>query len=186
MTNPRLSARYAKSLVDLASELNQLDRVHDDVLLLHALCQQSRDFMLLLRSPIIDAGRKVKAIDAITRDKLGDLMSRFVRLLVTKRREMVLPEILEAFGEQYRAIKGIVRINLTTAVPISDEIKAEIVKRLIEFSHLKVDLVSKVDPKIIGGFVLENKGNLIDGSILRDLLDVRRQFMRNDYLFQIR
>jgi F-type H+-transporting ATPase subunit delta len=186
MTNPRLSARYAKSLIDLASELNQLDRVQEDVQLLQALCQQSRPFMLLLRSPIIDADRKVKAIDAVTKDKLGDLMSRFVKLLVRKRREMALPDILEAFGEQFRVIKGIVRINLTTAVPVSDEIKAEIVKRLTEFSNLKVELVSKVDPKIIGGFVLENKGNLIDGSILRDLLDVRRQFMRNDYLFQIR
>jgi len=49
-----------------------------------------------------------------------------------------------------------------------------------------VDLVVKVDPSIIGGFILEANNNLFDASILRDLNDIKKQFMKNEYVQEIR
>ena len=45
---------------------------------------------------------------------------------------------------------------------------------------------SIVDEKLIGGFVLEMEGKLIDASILRDLNDVKKQFQNNDYIHKLR
>ena len=61
MPNPRLATRYAKSLIDLAVEKGQLEKVFADMQWLNAVCKSNRDFVNLLRSPIIkglvDAGQ---------------------------------------------------------------------------------------------------------------------------------
>ena len=66
MQNPRLAERYAKSLIDLSTELKQLDTVYDDIALLQSICRESREFVLMLNSPIINADKKHKIINAIT------------------------------------------------------------------------------------------------------------------------
>ena len=66
MQNPRLAERYAKSLIDLAAEMNELDPVHDDITLLHDICNESREFVLMLKSPVISADKKNKIINAVT------------------------------------------------------------------------------------------------------------------------
>ena len=53
-------------------------------------------------------------------------------------------------------------------------------------SYDKVHLETEVDDKIIGGFILEMEGKLIDNSISRNLHDVKKQFANNDYLHKLR
>jgi F-type H+-transporting ATPase subunit delta len=43
-----------------------------------------------------------------------------------------------------------------------------------------------VNESLIGGFILEAGGKSLDASILRDLKDVKKQFLNNDYLHRIR
>ena len=53
MNNPRLAQRYAKSLVDISIEMNQFDAVHKDVLYLQQIIKVSREFVVMLNSPVI-------------------------------------------------------------------------------------------------------------------------------------
>ena len=46
--------------------------------------------------------------------------------------------------------------------------------------------ISFTDNALIGGFLLETGGTLVDASIVRDLKEIQRQFMKNDYLHRIR
>ena len=66
MPNPRLAARYAKSVLDLAIEKDQLDAVYNDMLFLQAAFRSSKELVVLLKSPIIKADKKDKIMDAIT------------------------------------------------------------------------------------------------------------------------
>ena len=63
MNNPRLAQRYAKSLIDIGTELKQLDTVHNDVLFLKSIVVKSRDFVLMLNSPIINPDKKYLIIE---------------------------------------------------------------------------------------------------------------------------
>ena len=187
MPNPRLAARYAKSLIDLATEKGQLEAVYADAQYLQAVTKASRDFANLLRSPIIKADKKLQIIEAVTTGKVGVITAAFNKLLVSKGRESDLPEIMEAFIDQYNSIKGIHKVKLTTAVPVSDEVKNAIMaKATAEAGLSKIELESKVDESLIGGFVLEYNNNLVDASILRDLKDIKKQFSKNVYVQQIR
>lgn len=186
MTNPRLATRYAKSLVDLAKEQNQLETVYADMKTLQSINRGNADFVAMLRSPVIASDKKEKIIAAITEGKVSKLTNLFINLLTQKTREGNLPEIITAFITQYNEIHNIQTVKLTTAVPVSDQIKNEIVNKVKAGKDLKVELETKVDPSLIGGFMLEAGDTLVDASIQRDLNDVRKQFLSNVYLHNIR
>jgi F-type H+-transporting ATPase subunit delta len=187
MQNPRLAERYAKSIIDLSTELSQLDAVHEDMLSLQSICKQSREFVLMLNSPIINADKKHKIINAITDGKISKITQTFIQLLCSKNRESNLPGIVTSFIEQFNKIKGIHRVKLTTAMPVSDEIKNSFIQKIKAATDIKIiELESKVDDKLIGGFTLEMDGKLIDASILRDIKDVKKQFANNDYIYKLR
>ncbi|GAA4301988.1 ATP synthase F1 subunit delta [Compostibacter hankyongensis] len=187
MQNPRLASRYAKSLIDMAIETNQLEAVYWDMQLLQAVCKSNPDFTALLRSPIIKADKKEKIFRAIFGDRLTLLSAKFSELLMQKGRELFLPEIAGAVIRQYQQIQHIRKIKITTAVAVDDSLKADIVKHIRAETPLdKVDLEAEVDDSLIGGFVLEMENTLFDASILRDLKDIRQQFDKNVYVRNIR
>ena len=187
MQNPRLAQRYAKSLIDLVAEMDQLDPVHDDIMLLDAICTQSREFVLMLKSPIISTDKKNKIIDAVTENKISKITRTFIKLLCSKNRESLLPEIISSCIEQYNKIKGIHKATLTTAFPVTEEIKDTFIQKIKSGYAIKnIELETKVNENLIGGFVLEMEGKRIDASILRDLKDVKKQFANNDYIHKLR
>jgi F-type H+-transporting ATPase subunit delta len=187
MPNPRLASRYAKSLLDLAVEKGLLEKVYEDMLYLQQLTKSSRDFLSLLRSPIVSADKKQAVVDAVIAKNVGDLTAAFTRLLINKNREGELPEIITAFVKQYKEKKGIHTIKLTTAVPVSDGVKQQIVQQVKSTSGMQnIELEEKVDPGIIGGFVLQAGDKLVDASIAYDLKNVARQFENNDFIYKLR
>jgi len=187
MPNPRLAGRYAKSLIDLAVEKNQLEAVHKDMLYLHSMIQGSREFLNFLRSPVIKGDKKQKIVDALIQGKVSELTAAFIRLLINKAREEHLPEIVTAFITQYNTMNGIHIIKLSTAEMVSDSLKEAIVNKIKgETSLQKIELNTAVKPELIGGFVLEFDNNLVDASIARDLRDIKKQFSQNIYVQQIR
>lgn len=187
MPNPRLAYRYAKSLLDLAVERDQLEQVNADMEYLQQLTKGSRDFLNLLRSPVISADKKQGAIAAVTAGKIGELTAAFTRLLVSKGREGELPEIITAFIKQYKDKKGIHTVKLTTAAPVSEELKNRIVEQVKTTGGLQnIELETTVDPRLIGGFVLQAGDKLVDASIAYDLKEISKQFDNNDFIYKVR
>lgn len=187
MSNPRLAKRYAKSLIDLAIEMKQIEQVHNDVELLQKISKSSREFVVMLKSPVIHADKKVKIISAVLGDNISRLTYAFITLLCRKNREDNLPEILTSFTAQYNQFRGIHTATLTTAVPVSEKILKDFETRILNSTKVPhLNLETKVEDKIIGGFILEMEGKLIDASILRDLNDVKKQFAGNEYMHRIR
>lgn len=187
MPNPRLAARYAKSLVSLSQEKGSLEAVYADMCYISEVCKQSKEFVNLLRSPIIKADQKGKIMEAVTHGKIGALSEAFITLLIKKGRESDLPEMAQAFVQQYQEIKGIHLVTLTTATPVGESVKQYIEQKVKQEKGLgTVQLETVVDEKIIGGFMLEMDNQLLDASILRDLKDIKRQFDKNLFVHNIR
>jgi F-type H+-transporting ATPase subunit delta len=105
---------------------------------------------------------------------------------VKKGRESDLHEIANTFIEQYNSMKGIHQVTLTTAVEISAEMKNSIEQKVkSDNSFTSVELTTKTDESLIGGFVLEFNNNLLDASISRDLKDIKKQFLQNEFVAKI-
>ncbi len=187
MVNPRLAGRYAKAIIDLSLEQDQLESVYGDMQYMSSLMRNSSEFVAVMKSPVIPGDKKLKVLDALTGEKIGRITASFYRLLITKGRETFLPDIVQAFIEQYKAYKGIHSVTLTTAVAVSEELKNAIIRQLKQDGRMKeVELKTIVEEKIIGGFILEADGKRVDASISYDLASIKKQFSNNDFIYRIR
>src|SRR5437868_12691084 len=119
MKNPRLAGRYAKSLLDLATEQNQVDAVYADMKWLQNVCKTNRDFVAVLRSPVIKPTAKAKIIESISKERVSALTTAFIQLLVRKAREINLPEIVNAYIDQFNKLRNIFKVKITTAAPMT-------------------------------------------------------------------
>jgi F-type H+-transporting ATPase subunit delta len=187
MPNPRLASRYAKSLVDLALEKGELEKIFADMQWLQEVIKGSREFANLLRSPIIKGDKKEKIVETIIGGRVTNITSLFIRLLITKGRESNLPEIITSFISQYKQYKNIHPVKLTAASPINENLKKAIVDQIKKTSDMQnIELETVVNEDLIGGFVLEAGDKLFDASIAYDLKQIARQFENNDFVYKIR
>jgi F-type H+-transporting ATPase subunit delta len=187
MQNPRLATRYAKSLLDLCVEQNSLEATLKDMQVINSICTQSHDFALMLKSPIISGDKKLSVISIVLKNyNISILTNAFINLLVVKGRELNLPEIAGAFVTQYNALKNIRTVTLTTAAPMSNEIKSSLVAKIAGYMPKDtVDLKTNVDESLIGGFVLEVEDKLYDASVKKSLNDVRTRLIDYSYTTKI-
>lgn len=186
MQNPRLAGRYAKSLLDLALEQGVAEAVLQDMEVIRNITEQSADFRMLLRSPVIGSDKKVSILQAVLEQKIHALTQAFLVLLTRKGREYFLPEMTTAYVRQYKVLKKIHTVKLTTAAPLSAERRSDILSKLSgSIPEGTVELSETVDADIIGGYILEMDDLAFDNSISRDLRDIKKQFTKNLYIAEI-
>jgi F-type H+-transporting ATPase subunit delta len=179
----RVASRYSQALIDLALEQDSLEQVREDMLYLKEVCKVSREFLNLLRSPVVSGDKKTKILEKIAAGRIGPLTLSFANLLIRKGREGDLPEVIDAFLEQYNVLKDIHTLKLTTSVAVSEEIKQKIKDKVKEVLGLdKTVLDASVDEDLIGGFTLEFDGKMVDASIARELKIIHKQFTENVYV----
>ncbi len=187
MQNPRLAFRYAKSILDLSIEKDQLESVYKDMQFLDQLLRSSKDFSSMLSSPVIASDKKDKVLSALTSGKINAITATFLKLLVNKNRELNLKEIIASFTSQYKQVKNIHAVILTTAEPISEALKNQIIEQIKKTSAIQnIELETRIKPSIIGGFILQTGDKLVDASISYDLQEISRQFENNDFIYKVR
>ena len=187
MPNPRLASRYARSLLELAIDQNQVERVFADLLWLQQVLKTSREFANLLKSPIIKPEKKEKTVDAVIRGRVSEIIFSFIHLIISKGRESNLKEIIPAFITQYKEYRNIYTVKLTTAVPIDEALQNKIIEQVKRTSEMhNIELQTMVNKDLIGGFILEAGDKLIDASIAYELKQLSRKFENNDFIYRIR
>ncbi len=178
----RVAGRYAKSLIELAQERGVLQSVLGDIeYFLEAT--KNRDLALLLQSPIIAAEKKQSILDAIFGKQFDVLTKGFFALCVKKSRESALVDIAKEFVQQYKDLKGITSIKITTAAPLSKE-AIEAIRQRFEASSATaktVEVETAIKPELIGGFVVEFGDKLYDTSVAAKLAALKKQFVGNIY-----
>jgi len=181
MSVNRIASRYAKSLIELAVEQNNLEKINEDILHLRRMIKSSKDFFNFLHSPVIQYSRKKKVIEALLQGKFQDLTFKFVDLLAAKKRESYLPEIAEEFIIQYRMLNQISQATIITAAEITPELEAQIKEKLQQatLGFANVEVVTKIDPSLIGGFIIEFEGSVYDVSVQHELDQMRKKFKVN-------
>lgn len=178
MSVSKISSRYAKSLIDLSLERNELEVVKDDIVyFIEAI--KNRDLFLLLKSPIINTTKKISIFKALFDGKMSKTTLAFFDITIKKGREMYLPEISKDFLGQYKFLHKISTVTITTASPLTEGALADIKSKLLssDVTMDKLDIISKIDPNIIGGFVIEVGDKLYDASILHQLDLLKKEFV---------
>lgn len=182
MRNPKVAHRYAKSLLDLASERNQQDDVRNDMELILDTIRESRDLSVLLHSPVVKADKKEKILEALFGQHVSELSIGFLRIMSSKGREALLEEIAKNYIQQIKYRKGIMTAQVTTATNADEATRTQILSQLKKLNpDGEIEITENVDPELIGGFVIKVEDKMIDASVRSQLRKLRREFTDNSY-----
>ena len=182
MADQRVAARYAKSLLDLGKEMGTLETVKQDMDLLGKTVAENRDLRLLLRNPIVKHDKKLAILTAIFQGKVSDVTMQFFTILTQKNRESALESMGIEFQAQYNVMQGIQTAQVTSATPLTPALRDELEQLVIKQTGLtEVKLTEKVDPSLIGGFVLRVGDQQIDDSVRTSLRKLRTSLQENTY-----
>lgn len=173
-----IAVPYAKALFDLALERNELDTVMNDMSAVASVCSAGKDFVLMLRSPIININKKLKIVRETFTGSVSQLTISFLDIIVKKRREKFLPDIAESFTELYKDHKGILTVTVKTATPVTDAIRKEIIDVMKKHTDKTIDLEEVIQEDLIGGFVLNWKDKQYDASILDKINKLKKGVAR--------
>jgi len=179
MTSTKVARRYAKSLLDLGKERNITDVLFNDMKLVASVIRSNRQLAAMLKSPIIHNFKKDAVIKQIFEGKINDASLEFMRIIIRKNREYYLPEIAVALNELYKEYKNIQPANVTTAVPLDEKLRAQIMAILEKSTGHEIELHEIVDKNIVGGFILQWGDNQLDDSVSGKLRSLKQDFSRN-------
>jgi F-type H+-transporting ATPase subunit delta len=186
MAYSRAASRYVKSLLGLAVEKNALEDVHRDMLLFSDAISKSRPFELLLQSPVIKHDKKLDILKKIFTGKVHNLTMAFFEIITRKNREPILVGVAREFHNAYNEYKGIGKATVTTAIPLDSKLRSELEKLVLKYSDKKeMELVEKVDPDLIGGFVLDVGDRQVDASIKSKIKTLKLKFSQNPYIKEL-
>ena len=176
MSNLRTANRYAEALMITAEELHVLKDVSDDFIVLQRIINESHEFQLFLKSPILKKEKKQQVFETTFGKAIQPLMLKFLSLLVEKRREDILLSIIGAFFRLQDETLGIVNVHVKAAAELSAQQTAQLEQRFEAYSKKKVRVDVSLDPKLIGGFIARIGDTMFDGSVKRQLELLRKRF----------
>ncbi len=177
-----LTRRYARALFDFAREQDLLEPVRDDMDTIIKVCEANKDFLLLLRSPVIKSDRKIGIIQKVFGTVLREVTLSYLRIITRKHREAYIAGIARQYIGLYNEYKGVKVAHLISAAKVDDELRNKILSYLRKQTNAKIELVEEVDEKLIGGFILRFDGKQYDASIAKKILELRKDFEKNVYI----
>jgi len=131
----------------------------------------------VLRNPQLEPRAKVAVLDEL----LGgseELIRNFLRLVAEKGRIGQVEEIAREFDRLMAVEERRLSVELTTAYELSDADAKALVKQIEDASGRKVEATRKVDPNLIGGFVLQAGSMRVDASVRGRLEGLRQELVR--------
>ena len=180
MDQSAITVRYAKAFFTLAKEKNILDTLKTDIELVSGVCKESKDFILLLESPIVKSSKKMALITSIFSGKVNNLTLEFLHLITKNKREVHIPAICRNFLGLTRADQNIKSAILTTATEINTETIKKIEKLIGKELNATVELSSSVNPEIIGGMVLRLDDKQYDASVATQLKKIKQKLLETE------
>lgn len=169
-----ISYRFARALYDYSASVGEEDEVYGELELLQEQLNQS-GFTDALDSPLVSFDGKLRLLNISCGNKASDSIQRFFGLVLSHRREYLLPEICHSFKKVYENEKGIMQVCLTTAIPLDEERSARILGKLEKSTGKKIELIRVVQPDIIGGYVLSTDEKRLDVSVRTKLINIRKK-----------
>jgi F-type H+-transporting ATPase subunit delta len=185
MEGTRAALRYAKATLNLAKDKGFAKEVNDDMKLIQSTIEENHDLEVMLKSPVIKSGAKRSVLNKIFGKKVNGITLGLLNLLIENKRPSLLLLVAKEYIVIYDFLKGIEVAQITSAVPLTEKLEMEILKRVQDTVGKEVTLNNIVDPSIIGGFVLRIGDQQYDSSVSYRLKDLLSQFEDNHYISKI-
>ncbi len=168
----KVAKRYAKALFELSAD--QLETVQNDMQLIKRTFEENPVLIKVLKNPTVPASKKMAIVEQIFGQKVSAATRKLLQLLGQKDRLSLLQDIAVAFDRLYKAHKGIKEAKLTSAIPLTDDLKSKILAKVKDITGSnQIHLINTVDPSLIGGFILNLDDLRYDASVSGKLAKIK-------------
>ncbi len=170
MSNSAISIRYAKALLNIASEEQQVEQYAEELAGVAAVLKREDMLRLLLDSPTFPLAKKTAIMqDVVAKMELSTGMGKFIYLLLEKGRIIYLPQIDANYRRFADDLSGVVRVKINAANKLTKKRTGEIQASLEKQTGKQIVLSVDIDKSLIGGLQAEMGGKLFDGSVKTQL-----------------
>lgn len=166
----QISKEYATALFSLAREEGREAEFSDALKTIADVFRSEPEYLQILDSRALDASLRSALAEKAFGRALPEYVISFVGLLCEKGRIREFFDCADEYERMYKHFLEIAEVEVTSAVPLTEEEKSALIAKLEKTSGKKVSAHFSVDPSVLGGIIVRSDGAVIDGS-LRSKLD---------------
>ena len=178
MAGERAAIRYAKAVLSLANNQKVAEAVNTDMKLIAETIAKNSDLSNTIQSPIVRSSVKKSILLSVFKN-INPITGNLIDTLITNKRLNILGGVASKYVQLYNELKGSEIATVTTAIEITDELKATVLAKVKELTGKNVELKNVVDQSILGGFILRVGDVQYNASIANQLNKLRREFTLN-------
>ncbi|MBI2105079.1 MAG: ATP synthase F1 subunit delta [Candidatus Omnitrophica bacterium] len=175
MAQDPIPARYAQALFETAKAERAVERTLEQLTLVGRLFHDHPALRQFLRNPDVEPADKVGVLDRALKGSWSPLVQAFLRMVLAMGRAEYLPQVVDAFQAAVDADQGRLRAVVRSARPLSAPQLARLRTALAHREHLEIELKTEVDPTLLGGVAIRLGHRVIDGTVRRQLADLRER-----------
>jgi F-type H+-transporting ATPase subunit delta len=174
VANETLARRYATAVFSLASDAGSVDRVGSELQTILDTIHSDPAILQYFTSPVVNRTEKEQTLLQSLSGKVDDIPLHALLLLVRKRRETLLEELVTEYRKIARSARGVEPLVVMTARELSDGDVRSLVDRLERTYGKKFEASVTVDASLIGGVRIAMGDRVIDGSVSGRLEELTR------------
>jgi len=174
-----IARRYAKALINMAEERNELENTGLNFSNLAKVFKDSIELRGVFSDTKVSSNVKQELLkDVLLKLHAPELIDTFSRFILFKRRIAILPDIERAFNYLLQEKLGRIEAKVTVPYELPKEDVGELEKTISKYSGKKASVRINIDPTIIGGIVTRIGSVVIDGSLNTQLNQIRQTIIR--------
>ncbi len=185
MKDVKSALRYAKAILNLARELKKETELNNSMLLVAQTIAESKELDTVLHSPVIKIADKNNALKAIFEGKVDEIVLGLFDLLAENKRMQMLETIALQYTIIFEHYKSQQTAIVTTAVPLDATLEAKILEKVAALTGEKTSIENRVNPAILGGFIIRVGDIQYDASISNSFNELRKEFDNSHYIPKI-
>lgn len=170
----RLADKYALAIFEIATERSSVQGMYDQLLAVQTILKGNSELAAFVNNPLVPKVAKKEVAQKVLVDVAEPMLMNFVMLLLEKDRMSLFDVICKSYKNLLNEKENIVEVKVTTARELSPEQEAEVTAKIVKLLNKNVVLNKRLDEKIIGGIVIQVGDKLIDGSVVRQLQNIKR------------
>lgn len=172
----RAAVRYAKAVLELSTQRGTQKETFEEMKGVLKTVQDSKELRLMLKSPVVKQEDKRVVLKEIFSNS-SEVVLSLMDILIDNKRSRLIEAITENFISIYNTSIGAVEALVTTAIPLDSDLEHKVFEKVKELTGaVDVTLINKVDPALIGGFVLRVGDMQYDASIANNFEQLRKEF----------
>ncbi len=168
---------YARALFEAAEEGHKLDVVREQLGQVADALEQNREMRLFLFSPYFSTQEKREGLHRAIQDA-DPAVSNLLDILLENHRLPVIFRIRRQYDRLWDQANDLLPVTVTSAVDLDESVIQRIGDEIGRQTGRRVELSRKVDPAILGGFVVRVGNAILDSSVRNRLEQLRKQVAR--------